>query len=66
MSGTNSDVNFQVWEPIRMQPYDGPFNVKSIKNVNVYELVHPDDDTPQGTHNVSQLKPYIPPVIPNA
>ncbi|KAF0746040.1 Integrase catalytic domain-containing protein [Aphis craccivora] len=36
--------------------YDGPLKVKS-------ELVHPDDDTPQGTHNVSQLKPYISPTM---
>ncbi|CAI6371805.1 unnamed protein product [Macrosiphum euphorbiae] len=42
--------------------YDGPFKVKNVKNVNAYELVNPDDDTPQGTYNVSQLKPYIPPV----
>jgi len=43
--------------------YDGPFKVKSIENVNAYELVHPEDDTPQGTHNISQLKPYIPPIV---
>lgn len=42
--------------------YDGPFKVKNIKNVNAYELVNPDDDTPHGTYNVNQLKPYIPPV----
>lgn len=42
--------------------YDGPFKVKNIKNVNAYELVDPDDDTPHGTYNVNQLKPYIPPV----
>jgi len=42
--------------------YDGPFKVKNVKNVNAYELVNPDDDTPHGTYNVNQLKPYIPPV----
>ena len=35
---------------------------KNVKNVNAYELVNPDDDTPHGTYNVNQLKPYIPPV----
>lgn len=42
--------------------YDGPFKVKSIKTVNAYELVHPDDHTPKGTHNIIHLKPYIPPI----
>lgn len=39
--------------------YDGPFKIKSVKTVNAYELVHPDDDTPKGTHNVIHLKPYV-------
>lgn len=42
--------------------YKGPFKVKNVKTINAYELVHPDDDTPQGTHNIINLKPYIPPI----
>lgn len=41
--------------------YDGPFKIKSIKTVNAYELVHPDDDTPKGTHNTIHLKLYVAP-----
>lgn len=41
--------------------YDGPFKITNIKTTNAYELAHPDDGTPKGTHNIIHLKPYIPP-----
>jgi len=41
--------------------YNGPFKIKSINTINAYELVHPDDDTPKGTHNIVHIKPYLPP-----
>jgi len=43
--------------------YNGPFKIKNVKTINAYELVHPDDDTPKGTHNIVHLKPYIPPTM---
>jgi len=43
--------------------YDGPFKITDIKTTNAYELAHPDDGTPKGTHNITNLKPYIPPTV---
>ncbi|KAF0744886.1 Transposon Ty3-G Gag-Pol polyprotein [Aphis craccivora] len=31
--------------------YDGPTKIINIRSVNAYELVHPEDHTPKGTHN---------------
>jgi len=41
--------------------YDGPYKIINIKSVNAYELIHPEDHTPRGTHNVIHLKRYQPP-----
>lgn len=43
--------------------FEGPYKIKCTKLVNAYELVHPEDNTPKGTHNVIHLKPYIAPIL---